>query len=265
MIFDFTVIIPTYNEEENIEVTLLNLKKQKTRASYEVIVVDGGSTDSTREIASKYVHVIKSPRKGKAYQLNYATTQTRSKYIIFLDADTVLPDNYIERVFNEFEKDPELWACSGPMLYTGVRYGIWHAFVVIQAVIDFAQFAFFQCIWFLLKLIPRARFKLMQVNYFYNLSMFIYYSIRHVLKYTEFTGSNICVQRIIFEEIGGFRQPPKLGVDMLFCSVMRHQIQKRKRGKMKLIFSLFVETDVRHLETRRSLSRLSQHRSISPQ
>ncbi len=263
MSIDFIVVIPTLNEERSIELTLQHVLKQKTRCKFEIVVVDGGSTDGTREIAQKYVKVLNGPKKGKAYQLNYAVSQTDSKFVVFLDADTIIPDNYIERINVAFKKDPELWVCGASLIYTGFQSGVWHTFVVLQAMLDFAQFAFYASIWFLLNLLPQSNYKMKQVNYFYNLCMFIYYSLRQVFGYTELTGSNICVRRDIFNEIGGFRQPPKLGVDMLFCQLVRTHIQKRKRGKIKIFHTLHVETDVRHLETVRSLKRLAQHRELS--
>jgi len=258
----FVVVIPTLNEEESIAKTLHYVRNQQTKASFEVLVVDGGSTDRTVAIAKKYVQVLEAPKKGKAYQLNFAASQTDSKFLLFLDSDTHLPDNYLERVIDAFQKDEELWVCGGGLIYTGRRSGIWHTFVVLQAMIDFTQFALWGCIWFLLKLVPKARFKILQINFFYNLSMFIYYTLRQAFHFTEISGSNICVRREIFEAVGGFRQPPKLGVDMLFCNIIRSYIQKMKRGKMKVIRSLFVETDVRHLEPVRSLKRLSQHHTL---
>jgi len=50
-----SVIIPSYNEEENIAQCLVSLSHQNiARGEYEIIVVDGGSTDDTCEIARKY-------------------------------------------------------------------------------------------------------------------------------------------------------------------------------------------------------------------
>lgn len=262
MTLDFVVIIPTYNEATTIKETIQFIKKQKTQATYEIVVVDGGSTDQTVAIAEKYVKVLKSPIKGKAHQLNYAVSQTDSEFIIFLDADTHLPFHYIERVKNAFLKDSELWACGAQLIYTGWKTGIWHTFVVLQALIDFVTFAFCSCIWFLVQRLPYAHYKIKQINYFYNVSMFLYYTMRHVFNYTEFTGSNICIRRTIFEEVGGFIQPPKLGVDMLFSNILRHHIRKKKRGKIRVIHSLFVETDARNIGASRSLRRLVQHRTL---
>ena len=252
---DFIVIIPTLNEERNIEKTLQYIKKQRTQATVKVVVVDGGSTDRTVEIAKKYVKVLKSPKKGKAHQLNYAAAQTDSKFLIFLDADTHIPWNYIERVKNAFQKDPELWACSGHIFYKGKNFGGYFTVTVVQSFISYVEYALFHYIWFLLQRLPNAHFKLRTVNYFMNMGMIIFYTLRQLLGFPEFSGSNICIRRKIFDEVGGFQQPPKLGVDYLFCRSLRAHIRKKKHGKMKIIHTLIVETDIRHLGLRRSLKR----------
>jgi len=263
VVADFTILIPTYNEERSIGRTLKALKKQRTSAKVRVFVVDGGSTDRTVEIAKRFVKVIHSPKKGKAHQLNYGVSRTPyTPYLLFIDADTYLPTNYLERIGKMFKKDPQLWACAGTILYTGRQSGIWHTFVVLQALIDFAEFAFFGIIWLLLRLLPHVHFQILQPNFFYNISMYIYYNMRQLFKFTEFSGSNICIRRDIFEEVGGFHQPPKLGVDMMFCNILRHHLHNNKQGKIKLIPSLFVETEVRHLGVVRSLKRLDQHRKF---
>jgi glycosyltransferase involved in cell wall biosynthesis len=263
LVADFVIIIPTYNEARNIKKTLQKVSAQQTRASFEIVVVDGGSVDKTVEIAKRYAKVLISPKKGKAYQLNYAVSQTTSKFIIFLDADTLLPWNYIERVKQSFENEHDLWACSGPIFYTGRVVNNYYLFVVLQACIDFPEFFLFQCIWLLLQRLPEAHFKLFQPSFFYNISMIIYYSLRQLFGSPEFSGSNICIRRKIFEKIGGFRQPRRLGVDRVFCTVLRNYIRKEKRGKMKWIHSLVVETDVRNLEFVRSLKRIKTYREFT--
>ena len=54
-----SVVIPSFNEEERIERCLVSLTKQDfPRNDYEIIVVDGGSKDKTREIAEKYADIV---------------------------------------------------------------------------------------------------------------------------------------------------------------------------------------------------------------
>jgi len=256
---DFTVIIPTLNEGAVIETTLQHIKRQKTRASFEIVVVDGGSEDNTREIAQRYARVLNARKKDKAYQLNYAAAHTDSKYLIFLDADTLIPENYIERIRLVFEQDPQLWVCGAHISYKGAAFGIFHLFILIQGIISFLNYAFIYIIWSLLLRRKKTRY-ILNEQFFFSLSMVLYYSMRQFLGSPELSGANICARRDIFNELGGFQKPAKLGVDWLFCHIVKTHIRKVSHGKMKIIPHLIVETDARHLALERSLKRLKTHR-----
>lgn len=87
-----SVIIPTFNEESTIEHTLkhvLNLK-----GAYEVIVVDGGSNDNTANIVRQFsaVHFLQAS-KGRALQMNHGAKNAKGSTLLFLHADTRLPDD----------------------------------------------------------------------------------------------------------------------------------------------------------------------------
>ena len=98
-----SVIIPTYNEEIALPATLSALLLQK--GTYEVIVVDGGSSDHTRDIADAAPRVrFTSAPKGRAVQMNAAARQASGEWLLFLHADTLLPDGAICRL-NRFEMD----------------------------------------------------------------------------------------------------------------------------------------------------------------
>lgn len=95
-----TVVIPCYNEENYIEDTLLSLYKQNGCDGLNVIIADGGSTDRTREIIdyhSKHMYPqlkIKLIEGGKvAYGRNEGSKYAITKYILFLDADSILFDS----------------------------------------------------------------------------------------------------------------------------------------------------------------------------
>jgi rSAM/selenodomain-associated transferase 2 len=85
-----SVIIPTLNEEHYIEKTLQSVFRQE--GDYELYVVDGGSTDSTVAIAKRYACVISSKR-GRAIQMNTGARLCKGDILLFLHADTLLPDN----------------------------------------------------------------------------------------------------------------------------------------------------------------------------
>ena len=90
-----SVIIPTLNEEKTIHPTLENL--MSCHKPDEVIVVDGGSTDRTVELASEWAPVIRSS-KGRAHQMNVGAGQAKGDILLFLHADTVLPKDGLDGI-----------------------------------------------------------------------------------------------------------------------------------------------------------------------
>ena len=92
-----SVIIPAYQEEKALPATLRSLLAQP--GEYEVIVVDGGSTDRTRGIvlAEPRARLFMAP-KGRAAQMNAGARQARGEWLLFLHADTHLPDGALDRL-----------------------------------------------------------------------------------------------------------------------------------------------------------------------
>ncbi len=103
-----SVIIPAYNEEKALSATLQALLAQP--GDYEVILVDGGSTDRTAELAGAVpaVHLLVAP-KGRASQMNAGVAIARGEWLLFLHADTLLPSGAIQRL-NEMESDAAIQA-----------------------------------------------------------------------------------------------------------------------------------------------------------
>ncbi len=81
-----SIIIPTLNEQENIECLLVHIKKHYRDC--EVIISDGGSSDNTVAIAQKYATVVHSP-KGRGIQLNTGASYATGDLLWFLHADTI--------------------------------------------------------------------------------------------------------------------------------------------------------------------------------
>ncbi len=93
-----SVIIPTYNEADNIG-KLLNFFSKKENQHLEIIVSDGGSTDDTKKIAESFnVKFLQSPQKGRAKQLNYGASFAKGDIFYFVHADTLPPENYFEDI-----------------------------------------------------------------------------------------------------------------------------------------------------------------------
>jgi rSAM/selenodomain-associated transferase 2 len=80
-----SVVIPTWNEAENLEATLASLP-----AGAEVIVADGGSRDGTLEIARRARARVVSCIQGRARQMNRGAEESHGDLLLFLHADAVL-------------------------------------------------------------------------------------------------------------------------------------------------------------------------------
>lgn len=87
----FSIIIPTLNEEKSIAACLTAL--QACRNDCEIIVVDGGSDDSTKRLAQPLADKIIDCDAGRAIQMNAGARQANGEILIFLHADTLLPPN----------------------------------------------------------------------------------------------------------------------------------------------------------------------------
>lgn len=95
-----SIIIPTLNEEHYLPPVLESIKRQSFK-DYEIIVADADSTDKTVEIAKNYgCWVVPGglPAKGR----NEGAKVARGDTLLFLDADTILPDGFLEKITNEF-------------------------------------------------------------------------------------------------------------------------------------------------------------------
>ncbi len=87
----FSIIIPTLNEEKSIQSCLWAL--QPLRSNCELIIVDGDSTDNTRRLAAPLADKVILSAKGRAKQMNNGAKQATGELLIFLHADTGLPEN----------------------------------------------------------------------------------------------------------------------------------------------------------------------------
>jgi rSAM/selenodomain-associated transferase 2 len=92
-----SIIIPTYNEAASIGELLRYLRTAAAGAlAPELLVIDGGSTDATVAVAQQAgATVHRSPRKGRAAQLNYGATQAQGDVLYFLHADSYPPPGFL--------------------------------------------------------------------------------------------------------------------------------------------------------------------------
>lgn len=99
-----SVIVPALDEEKNIVRCLEALRAQTAPAdSYEIIVVDNGSHDRTRELAQSCgVHVLAQPRRGAASARNLGAENARGEIILFVDSNCEADTNWVQAMTAPF-------------------------------------------------------------------------------------------------------------------------------------------------------------------
>ncbi len=118
-----SVIIPVFDEAANIAATLMPLQSWRD-AGHEIIVVDGGSTDETHSLARPLAdQILVSIRRGRAHQMNRGARAARGDVLLFLHADTRLPDDAAQALGTALSTQPKGWGffavgftARGPLL-----------------------------------------------------------------------------------------------------------------------------------------------------
>jgi glycosyltransferase involved in cell wall biosynthesis len=121
MNIDFTVAIPTYNGEKRLPELLERLKNQinTENLNWEIIIVDNNSTDNTAELVKSYQENWQYPfplkycletQQGAAHARKLAVTQSKGKFIGFLDDDNYPELNWVANAYNFGEKYPQAGA-----------------------------------------------------------------------------------------------------------------------------------------------------------
>lgn len=113
-----SIVIPCYNEE-NIIGECLDAIECQTIMPAEVIIVDNNCTDKTAEIAKKYkfTRVISEKKQGISFARTKGFSSAKSDIIGRIDADSVIPPNWVEDVIKDYERSGNLeYAVTGPVL-----------------------------------------------------------------------------------------------------------------------------------------------------
>jgi rSAM/selenodomain-associated transferase 2 len=103
-----SIIIPALDEAERIAALLTGLQALRARGA-EVIVVDGGGSDATPALAAPLADRVMTAPRGRARQMNAGAAQARGEALLFLHADTTLPDDADRHVLDRLRQGKHVW------------------------------------------------------------------------------------------------------------------------------------------------------------
>ena len=111
---NISVICPCYNEEKTIVACVESMLRQDVeRGTMELILVDGGSTDNTRQLLKsyveqyQYVHLLDNPKRTAPCAMNIGIRAAKGKYIVRIDAHAQYPTNYVSVLTHYLDMLPE--------------------------------------------------------------------------------------------------------------------------------------------------------------
>jgi len=116
-----SIIIPAYNEAERLPMTLVDVDKHLTQQeySYEIIVVNDGSTDKTAEIVKRFMPLVKNLKladqgenKGKGAAVRLGMLTARGNWRVFMDADNSTSVIEFNKMLPYFKEGYEIVICS---------------------------------------------------------------------------------------------------------------------------------------------------------
>lgn len=131
--FKFSVLMPIYNVEKYLSESIDSLINQSIgfEQNVELVIIDDGSPDSSKDIALRYqeiypnnIKVFSKSNGGQASAFNFGLDHLHGKYISFLDSDDFLSSNTLLEVYNFFEQHyDEIDLVSIPVMFFERRSG----------------------------------------------------------------------------------------------------------------------------------------------
>ena len=135
----YSFIIPVYNRPDEVEELLESMCRLSLR-DFEVIIVEDGSAVPCKDVVDRYasqldIHYYEKPNSGPGQTRNYGVERAQGEYVLILDSDVVLPENYLKAVDEELLRQP-CDAFGGPdRAHT--------SFTPMQKAINYAMTSFF--------------------------------------------------------------------------------------------------------------------------
>ena len=139
MDLSFSFIIPVYNRPNEIKELLISLRLQTYGKTFEVVIVEDGSTISSEDVIGEYLDSVsisyyKKPNSGPGDSRNYGMARAKGNYFIVLDSDCILPPEYLKEV-EESLKEDFVHCYGGPD-------AAHESFTVVQKAINYSMTSF---------------------------------------------------------------------------------------------------------------------------
>jgi glycosyltransferase involved in cell wall biosynthesis len=204
-----SVIVPTYNEEKNIERCLKSLNEQTVpRESYEIIIVDGESKDRTIEIAEKYADkVIQQMSEGVGGARNDGVKIAHGEIIATTDADCIPISEWLEEIQTDFN-ERDVVAATG-----------------VLEPFDFADMS-----WYHIRI-----YKIL-----FNLSNILLYLLAKV-GYFHLCGANSAFRRDAFLDVDGY-------IDLAYSDDVEIYKRIRNKGKIVMNKKMKINYSIRRIK-----------------
>ena len=122
---DISVIICTRERAESLSTTLTSLQNLRLAAglTYELLLIDNGSSDKTRELAHSFMETnpeiyryYYEPKKGKSNALNLGIQKAQGDILAFTDDDVIIDPNWLQEFWDTFAEREDVLAIQGKIL-----------------------------------------------------------------------------------------------------------------------------------------------------
>ncbi|GAB2598224.1 succinoglycan biosynthesis protein exoa [Paractinoplanes abujensis] len=119
-----SVLVPVFNEASYIETALARMCDQEVPGGFELLMIDGGSTDGTRDLLANFaardsrIRILDNPARRIPMALNIGLRAARGSYIARMDAHTLYPPGYLATGLSRLGAGDVEWA-SGPAIAAG--------------------------------------------------------------------------------------------------------------------------------------------------
>lgn len=117
-----SIIVPSFNRKDELEELIPSIRQQENSTSFEIIVVDDGSTDGTRELLKKLtkewdgaLRFFEQNRAGPGAARNLGIKHAQGDILVFVDSDCITPHGWLSRLTSVFD-NPQVGAAGGSEL-----------------------------------------------------------------------------------------------------------------------------------------------------